>query len=107
MIAILFLILIVCALGAGAGLLSALCSVLRLVFGLLDALVQQVPSGVALFLRLATWAVVRSAKVFRWVYGRMKRDGLWIAQHAYVWLLVWSYLLREWYVSSELKRRGA
>jgi len=30
---------------------------------------------------------------------------LWAAQHAYVWLFVWSYRLRCAYVASELKKR--
>lgn len=106
MLAILFLILLVCVCGLGAGLLTALAVWLRLTFSLLDLLVQQVPRGVMLFLRLAMWLVVRSLKLYRYVWLRAKRGGLWAAQHAYVWLFVWSYRLREWYVTSELKKRS-
>ena len=107
MLAILFLILIACALGVGAGLLAALGVWLRLIFSLLDALVQQVPSGVMLFVRLATWLVVRSVKLARYLWLHSKRIGVAAAQRTYVSLFVWSYLLREWYVASELKKRGA
>lgn len=105
MLAILFLILLICVCGAGAGLLTALAVWLRIIFSLLDALVQQVPRGVLLLLRLATWFAVRLLKVSRWSYLHAKRGGLWAAQHAYVWVFVWSYRLREWYVESELKKR--
>lgn len=105
--AILFLILLLCVLGAGAGLLAAIGVWLRIIFSLLDALVQQVPRGVMLFLRLAAWLTVRLFKLNRWGYLQAKRGSLWAAQHAYVWMFVWSYRLREWYVTSELKKRGA
>ena len=103
----LLLILATCVLGAGAGLLTALAVWLGLIFKLLDALVRQVPSGVALFFRLATWLSVRSAKLARWMWRRTRRIGVEAAQRAYVSLFVWSYLLREWYVTSELKKRDA
>lgn len=107
MLAILFLILLVCVCGAGAGLLAALAVWLRLIFSLADLLVQQIPRGVMLFLRLTTWIAVRSLKASRYLWLLAKRGGLWAAQHAYVWLFVWSYRLREWYVTSEIKKRGA
>ena len=87
--------------------LTALAVWLRLIFGLLDALVQQVPRGVALFFRLVTWLVVRSAKLTRWTWRHSRRIGVAAAQRAYVSLFVWSYLLREWYVASELRKRNA
>jgi len=104
---ILFLILIACLLGVGAGLLTALAVWLRLIFGLLDALVQQVPRGVALFFRIATWLSVRSAKLARYVWSNSRRIGVALAQRCYVRLFVWSFLLREWYVASELRKRNA
>ncbi|HWT34745.1 MAG TPA: hypothetical protein VN289_00605 [Paraburkholderia sp.] len=104
--ALLFLIAIACFAGAACGLLAALGIWLRLVFTLLDALVQQVPSGVMLFVRLATWCVVRLAKLARWLHINGKRCGLWCAQHAYLWLFVGSYLLREWYVTREVRERA-
>ena len=107
MLAVLFLILIACSLGVGAGLLAALGVWLRLIFTLLDALMQQVPSGVMLFVRLATRLVVRSVKTIRYLWLHSRRIGVAVAQRAYVNLFVWSYLLREWYVTSELKKRGA
>src|ERR1700756_4356544 len=107
MLAVLFLVLIACALGVGAGLLAALGIWLRLIFALLDALVQQVPRGVLLFVRLATWLMVRSARVARYLWLHSRRIGVAAAQRVYVRLFVWSYLLREWYVNSEVKKRGA
>ena len=107
MLAVLFLILLACLFGVGAGLLAALGIWLKLIFALLDALVQQVPRGVMLFVRLATWLTVRLFKLVRYVWLHAKRGGLWAAQNAYVWLFVWSYRLRAGYVASELKRRGA
>jgi len=87
--------------------LAALGIWLRLIFGLLDALVQQVPRGVALFFRLITWLSVLSVKLLRWTWRHSRRIGVAVAQRAYVSLFVWSYLLREWYVMSELRKRGA
>lgn len=107
MLAVLFLILIACACGVGAGLLIALGVWLKLIFTILDALVQQVPRGVMLFLRLTTWLATRSVKLIRYMWVHARRGGVWAAQVAYVQLFVWSYLFREWYVTSELKRRGA
>lgn len=107
MLAILFLILLACLCGAGAGLLAAGAIWLRLIFTLLDLLVQQVPRGVMLFLRLATWTVVRLAKLARWAWRHSRRIGVALAQRSYVQLFVWSYLLREWYVANELRKRGA
>lgn len=89
------------------GALTALAIWLRLIFALLDALVQQVPRGVMLFLRLATWIVVRSVKTARYLWLRSRASGVWAAQHVYVWLFIGSFLFREWYVTSELKRRNA
>lgn len=105
--AILFLILLAVCAGVFFGAFAALAIWLRLIFALLDALVQQVPRGVMLFVRLATWTATALAKSGRWMYLQSKRVGLWGAQHAYVWLFVWSYRLREWYVASELRKRGA
>jgi len=101
--------LILLAIAAGVVIVgfSALGIWLRLIFGLLDALVQQVPGGVALFFRLVTWLSVRSAKLARWAWRQSRRVGIAAAQHAYVSLFVWSFLLREWYVTSELRKRGA
>ena len=107
MFAVLLLILVACSLGVGAGLLTALAIWLALIFKALGLLVQQVPRGMMLFIRLAMWLTVRSAKVCRYVWQSAKHVGLWGAQNACVWLFVGSYRLREWYVSSELKRRGA
>jgi hypothetical protein len=107
MAVILFMILVACVLGAFSGLLAALGIWLRLIFSLLDALVQQVPRGVNLFFRLAYALVVRSVKTGRWLYRLSSRVGLWLAQHAYIWLFVWSYRLRRAYVASELRKRGA
>lgn len=105
--ALIFLILVAVVAGVGVGAFAVLAVWLGLLFMLLDALVQQVPRGVMLFVRLATWLTVRSAKVCRYVWVHAKRGGLWAAQHAYVWLFVWSFRLREWYVSSEIRRRDA
>lgn len=105
--AILFLILLAVLAGVAVGAFTALAIWLSLIVRLLDALVQQVPRGVILFVRLATWLAVRSAKACRYIWVRAKRGGLWAAQHAYVWLFVWSYRLREWYVTSEIRRRNA
>lgn len=107
MLAVLFLILIACLFGAGAGLLAAAAIWLRLIFTLLDLLVQQVPRGVMLFVRLATWAVVRLAKLVRYMWLQARRVGLWAAQHAYARLFVWSYRLRSAYVAGELRQRDA
>ena len=107
MVPILFLILIACLLGVGAGLLTALAVWLRLIFALLDALVQQVPRGVMLFVSLATWLVAASVKLVCYVWSNSRRIGVVAAQRAYVSLFVWSYLLREWYVASELRKRSA
>ena len=107
MFAVLLLILVVCSLGVGAGLLTALAVWFALIFKALDALVQQVPRGVMLFVRLATWLAVRLLKVCHYVWQHSKRVGLWAAQNAYVWLFVGSYRLREWYVNSEIRRRTA
>jgi hypothetical protein len=104
---VLILILAACLLGVGAGLLTALAVWLAVIFKLLDALVQQVPRGVMLFLRLATWLVVRSLKLTRYVWLHSRRVGVWTAQVGYVQLFVWSFLLREWYVSNELRKRNA
>lgn len=104
--ALIFLILVACVFGAAGGLLAALGIWLRLVFSLLDALVQQVPRGVALFFRLAYGLTVRSLKLSRWVWLHSRRIGVAAAQRAYVSLFVWSFLLRERYVASELKKRG-
>lgn len=105
--ALIFLFFVVVCAGVGFGALAALGIWLRLIFGLLDALVQQVPRGVALFFRLATWLSVRSTKLARWIWLQSRRIGVAAAQRAYVSLFVWSYLLREWYVASELRKRGA
>lgn len=105
--AILFLILLAVLAGVAVGAFTALAIWLSLIVRLLDALVQQVPRGVVLFMRLATWLAVRSARLVRYVWRQTKRGGLWAAQHAYIWLFVWSYRLREWYVAGEIKRRGA
>lgn len=107
MIAFLFLILLVCMLGASATILSATVTILRAVFSLLDALVQQVPSGVMLFIRLATWVTVRLARLSRYLWVHARRIGVAGAQRGHAAFFVWSYLLREWYVASELKKRGA
>lgn len=107
MIAVLFLILLVCMFGAGAAMLSTTVTCLRAMFALLDAFVQQVPRGVMLFLRLATWTVVRLVKASRYLWRHSRRIGVAVAQHVYVWLFVGSFLLREWYVANELKHRGA
>lgn len=103
MVAILFLILLACLAGVATGVLAAAAIWLRLIFGLLDALVQQVPRGVALFCSL----LVGSIRLARAMWQQARRGGVWAAQHAYVWLFVWSFRLREWYVASELKKRGA
>ena len=99
--ALIFLLLLVSIAGVGVGLLAALAIYLRLLFSLIDALVQQVPRGITLFCRL----LVRSVRAARVLHRLMKRGGLWVAQHAYVWLFVWSYRLRRAYVASELKKR--
>lgn len=106
MVAVLILILAACLLGVGMGLLTALAIWLAVIFKLLDALVQQAPRGVMLFTRLATWLVVRSVVLVRRAWLHSRRIGLWSARASYTQLFVWSYLLREWYVSSELRKRG-
>lgn len=106
MLAILFLILIACLCGAGASLLTAAVVCTRAVFALLDALVQQVPSGVMLFVRLAVWASKWLAKLVRCVWLRVRRIGVWAAQHVHASMFVRSAQLREWYVASELRRRA-
>ena len=99
--------MLVLAIGAVCfGALTALAIWLRLIFALLDALVQQVPRGVALFFRLATRAAIGLVKLSRYLWLRSRASGVWAAQHAYVWLFIASFLFREWYVASELKRRG-
>jgi len=105
--AMIFLFFVVVCAGVGFGALAALGIWLRLIFGLLDALVQQVPRGVALFFRLTTWLSVRSAKLARWAWLQSRRIGVAVAQRVYVSLFVWSYLLREWYVASEIRKRNA
>jgi len=107
MVAILFLIFLACLAGAATGLSAALAIWLRLIFGALDLLVQQAPRGLNLAFRLAYGLVVRLVRAARVLYRSTKRGGLWAAQHAYVWLFVWSYRLRRAYVASELRKRNA
>jgi len=103
--AMIFLMLLVVIAGAGFGAFAALAVWLRLIFSLLDLLVQQVPRGLNLAFRLAYRLMARSVRAALVLRRLAKRGGLWAAQHAYVWLFVWSYRLRRAYVASELKKR--
>ena len=103
--AMISLMLCVVVVSVGVGAFAVLAIWLKLIFSLLDALVQQVPRGLHLFFRLTYGFVVRSVRVALVLRRLAKRGGLRAAQHAYVWLFVWSYRLRCAYVTSELKKR--
>lgn len=102
---ILILFLAVCALAVGAGLLTALAIWLRLIFGLLDLLVQQVPRGVWLFLALAYSLAVGLIKTTRYLWLRVRPGLKAAALRTYVWCFVWGYHIREWYVANEIRNR--
>lgn len=96
-------VLLICGLGA----MASVGVLLKLFFELVTACLNGGARGAVLFFRLTTWAAVRLIKLARALSRWAKRRGLWAAQHAYVWLFVWSYRLRTWYVSSELRKRTA
>jgi hypothetical protein len=101
-----FLIVLIVLVAAATGCATFFVASVMLLCVALDAFANALLRGSWLFLRLATWCVVRFAKLTLWAYSHAKRVGLWGAQHAYVWLFVVSFRLRQWYVASELRRRA-
>lgn len=105
MFAVLFIVVAACCGALVIGAATTVAVWAAMLFVLLDRLVQEVPRGIWLFLRLA-YSLAKGlflAVWYLWCVARPKvRRGALIV---YVWAFVWCYHVREWYIANELKTR--